>query len=143
MLNRSDDGDDDFDEVLEEQIEIVESLLERGASLDLQDFEGRSAVHAVCQKGLCGMVQQLFDMGANKNLEDNLGRTLLFYACCHSDDAQCELIVTLLTEQGAAMVFDVRSSTGCTLIHTTSMRGVLDAVHLPSHSGARVNLQGG
>jgi ankyrin repeat protein len=59
---------------------ILKTLLEHGATVDLQDDEGKTGLHDAIINGYFPLVKILVDHGANVDIIDKNGRNALHYA---------------------------------------------------------------
>jgi hypothetical protein len=60
--------------------ELVRTLIEAKANLDIQDKEGFTALHRAVNHNLIEIVRMLIDAGANLNVQDKHGDTPLHWA---------------------------------------------------------------
>lgn len=112
---------------------IVQKLLEKGASVDIEDEEKSTAlVHAVVE-GHTGVVQVLLAHGASKDVQDTFSRTLLMRATAqkHKD------IIQILLENGAPV--DVGDHNGQTALHHAANSGGKDIAQMLLDAGADPN----
>ena len=63
--------------IVRKDIEFAEFLLERGANIDAQNKDGRSALHYAVSERQTDVVKFLLKNGANKNVSNNKGDTPL------------------------------------------------------------------
>ena len=61
-------------------LNVATYLIDKGAMMDLQDKQGKTALHDAAQRGHLEVVSQLLALGASQ-LPDNQGLTPLLYAC--------------------------------------------------------------
>ena len=76
---------------------MVQLLLHKGASLDVQNKNGITALHLASDEGHKEVAQLLLDKGAALNVQDKEGRTALHYAIENSKKE----VVQLLLDMGA------------------------------------------
>ena len=91
--------------VYNEQPEMVDFLLEKGAQIDIADSAGNTALMGVCFKGYKSIATKLINAGADVNQRNVNGATALTFAATfgHLD------IAKMLLEKGANIyVPDVR-----------------------------------
>jgi len=81
------------------RVSIAIKLLEHGASVNLQNEEGNSALSLCADAGSAELTQALISKGANVNLQSNDGWTPLMCAC--GQDRGFFDIVGILLENGA------------------------------------------
>lgn len=108
-------------------LEVCELLIDKGAEINIQDWEGWSTLHKTCQKSHPYVVQLLLDRGAQVDLQTNNGETALMIASSHGYSA----IVKLLLDRGAKV--DLQANNGETALmvaskygHTTVVKLLLD-----------------
>ena len=61
-------------------LSVATYLIDKGAIMDLQDKQGKTALHDAVQRGHLELVSQLLDLGASQ-LPNNQGLTPLLHAC--------------------------------------------------------------
>ena len=118
---------------------IVKILLDKGASIDVQNRNGLTALHIACYNGDINLVELLLNCNANLDIPDDDGLTPLMIAC-HNGWFQ---LAKILIKKGA----DVNrvSDDGSTAIGITCFVGYKDILQLllkhkanpnyPNHSG--------
>ena len=79
---------------------IVNSLIELGAQVDLQDNDGRSALMDASRSGNDVTVNILLACEAKSNMKDKNGETSLMMACRYGYDS----VVTVLLENTVAII---------------------------------------
>lgn len=87
-------------EILARYTEVVKLLLERGANVNAQDFERRTALHLVAMEQHVAMTRTLIENMADIEATDRIGRTALHYAAINKNEA----IVELLLEVGGSSI---------------------------------------
>lgn len=82
--------------------EIIGLLLQRGATVNVQDDMGRKPIHLSCMGGADNF-QEIYDAGGNQHLQDkdNLGRTAFHWAAQHG---QPEILEKLIAELGTSLL---------------------------------------
>ena len=113
--------------------EIVELLLDAGASVDVRNKNESTPLYAAIEGGYQSIVAFLLQQGANPNVEDNEGLTPLFYAI---DKAQ-EAIAILLLKQGANP--NAKDNEGGRLLSMAIFKGQMGIVRALVKYGAIVN----
>lgn len=83
--------------LLENNLDVVENLLRRGADPNQTDFEGRTPLMLAAQLGNLDMINALLRARANVNAQDSSGNSALIFATTQGNSA---LMRTLL-EHGA------------------------------------------
>lgn len=98
-------------------VTIVNSLLQKGASVDSKDELGRSPIHFAAAKGHSDVVRVLLSNGADPDLKENHGRTALWQAAFkgHRD------VVSLLLREGADL--ESEDKTGITPLSIALSKG--------------------
>jgi ankyrin repeat protein len=56
-------------------VEVVDKLLSTGASVDMQDKQGETALHLAARVGNVEVVSKLISAGASVDMQDNFQRT--------------------------------------------------------------------
>lgn len=78
-------------------VEVVTTQLNLGASPNCSDIHGRSALHIAASKGYTDVVKLLLERGANPNVKDKLKNTPLHLAACTHNLS----VISLLLQAGA------------------------------------------
>jgi ankyrin repeat protein len=79
---------------------FVEWLFAQGANVNLQDKEGKTALHIAAREGTATFVQALLEQKADVDIKDNQGNTALWRAIMDQDDKDLQK-VKLLVQYGA------------------------------------------
>ncbi|KAK3271334.1 hypothetical protein CYMTET_20309 [Cymbomonas tetramitiformis] len=87
--------------LLQPNPEFVTLLLQNGAAVDIQDFEGATPLMVAARGGGMESVSELLKFGADVNKVDHKGRSSLWYALQKSPTQKFELALTLL-DHGAS-----------------------------------------
>ena len=58
-------------------LDIAKMLLEKGASIDIQNIDGWTALIWASRNGNIDIVETLLESGANVSIQDNNGRTFM------------------------------------------------------------------
>ena len=114
--------------------DVVEYLVERGASLDLQDIEDRDAIHHAVMGGKIRNILRLIELGANVLKEDKFNRRSLVHLaaeCGHTD------VVRLIVEHGADA--NKASYYGITPIIVASQNGHLETIQVLQKNGCNLH----
>ncbi|XP_062614952.1 uncharacterized protein LOC134276703 [Saccostrea cucullata] len=114
--------------------DIVQYLLQHGASVNYQDQDGITALHEACQEGNEEVIRTLLSFGADVNLKDNDGETPISLACINDFTA----IVDQLLRNGADI--NVSDTHGLTLIHKTISAGHIQTAQFLIENGCDINI---
>ena len=115
--------------------ECINSLVVKGADLDLQNSEGKTALLMACQQGYHENVAFLLQKGASMNLRDNKGKTALITACQQGYHES----VAVLLEKGANM--NLQDNEGKTALIMACQRGHHEIVIILLQKGASMNMR--
>ncbi|CAI8053433.1 Ankyrin-2 [Geodia barretti] len=115
----------------EGHVEVVDQLLQHGATVDLQRSDGWSSLMAASDNGHVGVVDKLIQHGATVDLHDKDGVSSLMVA---SEYGPVEVVDQLL--QHGATVDLQRSNTGYTALMFACKGGHLDTVKVLMEHGA-------
>ena len=74
--------------------QLAEQLIENGATVDLQDENGRTALYSAARQGNVPMLRLLLDCGADIHHKDAQGRTALSHAAGSGNDAAFDLLLS-------------------------------------------------
>lgn len=85
--------------VIENKVDFIQWLLERGANINHQDRIGYSVLHFVAQNQMTALAKYFLEKGADPNLQDIHGNTPLWTAVFNSKDTKD--IVRLLLQSKA------------------------------------------
>ncbi len=121
-------------------VPFVQLLIEKGAKVEPQDKQGRSALYLASSEGKAEAVNLLLDQKADPNLKDNNGGTPLLIAVTYG---KMDTIKTLL-KRGATV--DAADSSGTTPLMQASAESAYvpnngPLVQLLLEAGAKVDLQ--
>ena len=95
---------------------IVRMLLQRGASIDLQDSNGITALMSAAINGQTTTVQALLDAKADASLQTTIGVTALTFAEHHKHTA----IAQLLRQQLKLQAVEAGTETATTMAHAAA-----------------------
>jgi ankyrin repeat protein len=111
-------------------------LLEHGARLDVRDTLGRTPLFECVQHG-CPVLDQLVVKGADINVHDNRGDSLLFAAAVSNDHDT--MMVQGLIDRG--IMIDAKNGEGRTALFESVLSNNLSLVNLFLARGAKVNVR--
>ncbi|KAI0263653.1 ankyrin repeat-containing domain protein, partial [Gloeopeniophorella convolvens] len=115
-------------------MDVVQLLLDRGASIDAAKNNGGTALHIASLNGHLEIVRLLLDRGASIGAaENNGGGTALHIA---SLNGHLE-VVRLLLDRGASI--DASTGRNATALHIESQKGHLEVVRLLLDRGASID----
>ncbi|MGH0183887.1 UNVERIFIED_CONTAM: hypothetical protein FKN15_019196, partial [Acipenser sinensis] len=114
---------------------IARQLLDRGASINETDFEGRTPLHIACQHGQDKVVRVLLSRGADVHLKGKDDWAPLHFAAWQGHLS----IVKLLVKQSGAHV-NTQTSDGRTPLHLAAQRGHYRMARLLIELGADVSV---
>ncbi|NBX71688.1 hypothetical protein EBQ91_02095, partial [bacterium] len=121
--------------VMKRDLNIVQALLDAGATVDLSDKAGKTALMFAAEDGHLDIVKALVKSGAAIDLTDHDSNTALMYAAKkgHLDVAK------VLLERGAAV--DLKDYIGRTALMFAAQEGHIDVVQALLERGAALSLQ--
>lgn len=113
--------------------ELVDLLVQRGASVNAMGKKRESALHLATLKGSTEIAQTLIAHGADINARGQKGETPLHFAAVygHKD------LAAMLIAKGALV--GVKNELGTTPLHLAAWRGPIELVELLVTHGAQVN----
>ena len=115
---------------MEENLKTIERVLNYGASIDLKNKAGDTALTLAAVTGKLDATRLLLEHGANINTSNGVGNTALMRA---AEKGQLD-VVKLLLEHGADI--NTRSEAGHTSLILAAAEGRLDVVKLLLENGA-------
>lgn len=120
---------------IEKHQDLIEALLNKGATLNGKDIDGRTLLHLAVIERNVWKIKDLIEKGADVSVQDNDGNTPLHLAA----RGGYESIVNLLLDKGA----DVNKKTynGYTSLHWAVEKDHKDVVKHLIEKGADVNVQ--
>ncbi|KAL6697151.1 ankyrin repeat-containing domain protein [Trichoderma pleuroticola] len=111
--------------------QVVQLLLEKGASVDVQGREGTAPIHCAARAGHLEMVEMLLEFGANIDIADGYGNTALHEAALNRSAD----IFETLCKRGCQKR---RNKHGRAAIHIAAMRGLSSAInHLGDYANSK------
>ena len=116
---------------------VVQRLLASGASKDIQDKDGDTALMLAAGQGHDAVVQRLLKAGANKDTLDKWGQTALMRAATNGEVA----VMQLMLDKGANK--DIQFRGGGTVLMYAASRGHDAMVQLLLKAGANKDIQEG
>ncbi|RDD44016.1 Caskin-1 [Trichoplax sp. H2] len=105
--------------------EIIELLIDSGASLDITDCNGMSPLHLACWKDALNALDILIEAGANVNLQSRSGDTPLHLAV---QDGHFKVVKFLLTKSIAATMKNRAGETALDLACQYGYKKVVEAL---------------
>ncbi|KAJ9270260.1 hypothetical protein DTO212C5_3754 [Paecilomyces variotii] len=79
--------------VINQHEETAALLIEKGASVDVQDWNDQTALSKAAKRGTTNVATLLLERGANIGSRDNFGQTPLFHALEHGKERVIELLL--------------------------------------------------
>lgn len=119
------------------RLPILQLLLDRGATIDIQAATGQTALHFAALGGHTHVVRALLHRGANATVRSSSGLTALLLAIQYAAAGEGEAIFKMLIEHGAG-VNAQESRGGWTALHWAVLRGREDTVRLLLANGASI-----
>lgn len=128
--------------------EGVETLLNKGASINFQDASGKTALHYAAEGGHMMTTELLLKKGADPNLTDAAGRTPLEYAEQKGHSGTADMLRPLTKRVEAkpagggqtAASLNAKDSSGKTALHRAAEGGDMHEVISLIKQGADANL---
>jgi len=114
-------------------VKCIKSLLENGADIEAENFDGLRPIHWAVRTGLAELVEVLIQHGANVDAADVYGNRLLHEALCHGLN-----VVQLLVHHGAKV--NVQNVDGKTPLHVAIERQQSEVVMFLLKAGADIGL---
>ena len=114
--------------------ELVRTLIEAKANLDIQDKEGFTALHRAVNLNLIEIVRMLIDAGANLNVQDKHGHTPLHLAAING---KVEIVRMLID---AKANFNLQAKNGRTALHFAADLREKEIVRMLIDAGARKDI---
>ena len=82
-----------IDSIQEDNIELSKSLIEKGAPLDIQDADGKTALMIAIDNKNTEISKLLINKGANINIQDKYGNFALMISTYRNNIEICELLI--------------------------------------------------
>jgi len=112
---------------------IVKLLLEKGATVDLPDYQGRSPLHEAAYYGYKNLVEAFLDRGHPIDALDNFQQTPIFRAV----EAGRDEIVEILVQRKASL--NKLDNDNVTVQHIAAFEGHQNMAHWLYYKGAFMN----
>lgn len=121
---------------MDEPIELLTYLFEKGADPNIQDSKGRTALSILITRynTSYNVIEFLINNGADVNIRDKNGQTALMLALKHNGSIP---IIAILLDNGA--VLDLHDNNGRTALMYAVESGNTEAVKLLTEKGSAVN----
>jgi len=113
--------------------QIVKMLVEKNATVDFADFQGRTPLHEAAYYGHQNLVEYLLEKGHPIDPTDNFGATPLFRAV---EGGRDEIIDELIKKSAKINALD---SEGCTVQHLAAFNGTPDISEWLHYKGSWKN----
>lgn len=125
--------------IMKNDIDALNDMIDKNGvinDIDAQDSNGQTALHHAGMKGFTPLCTRLIELGANPNIQDNGGRTLLMVLIDHERDPT-EILKFDAVKEG----FNIKDKKGETALHHAGRKRALDTcIHL-IELGADPNIQ--
>eukprot|EP01087_Luapelamoeba_hula_P000146 TRINITY_DN1008_c0_g1_i1.p1 TRINITY_DN1008_c0_g1~~TRINITY_DN1008_c0_g1_i1.p1 ORF type:complete len:293 (-),score=63.34 TRINITY_DN1008_c0_g1_i1:127-1005(-) len=115
--------------------ELMESLIDHGAAVNSQNYDGETPLYIAAQNGLMSKVQYLLENGADVNIMNLVGATALHAAAANGDND----IIRWLVKYGAHI--NLGDEEGDTPLHWAVREGNTRSACYLVHLGADAHLQ--
>uniref|UniRef100_A0A1I8BJ82 Non-specific serine/threonine protein kinase n=1 Tax=Meloidogyne hapla TaxID=6305 RepID=A0A1I8BJ82_MELHA len=116
-------------------LECLESLLENGAQVDLQNQSGQTALHMALSRGHVDIAILLLGKGCNSTIQDQNGDTSLHLA------AEKGLFTIAQTICQLNIPIDIQNSQGLSPLHIAARFGSIEIVRCLCLAGANIHLK--
>jgi ankyrin repeat protein len=114
-------------------VEVVRSLLDKGAALNGWGYHRRTALWRACSRGVIPVVKVLLERGADPTIADDAGCTPLMIASC---DGHIEVVRFLLGQPTARTTVNHRQTSGRTALFQACFFGLSGVARVLLESGA-------
>ncbi|MCM0043092.1 MAG: ankyrin repeat domain-containing protein [Burkholderiaceae bacterium] len=115
-------------------VDIARILLDRGADINAQNSNGRTALYFAIREGNADLVRLLLSRGARIDLTD-MDRRNALHSACLSTKNRSAVVNALLQTKGASLI-DKRDRSGKTALHLAIASGNVDVVKALLAAGA-------
>jgi ankyrin repeat protein len=116
----------------ENQIQIINLLLEKGADVNIKTLDGRTPLHNAAEAANKNVVELLISKGAKVNVKNDSDCTPFFYAVVRGHKE----IINLLLANGAEI--DVKDRKAKIMLHSAASNGIKNLVDLMISKGADI-----
>ena len=90
--------------VEENQVQMVQYLVNKGAKVDARDRQLRTPVHLACLKGYSNLVRYLVEQRADPFERDIQGRTCMHFSCCSASSNSFHEVIAILSGASTDLV---------------------------------------
>ncbi|XP_074540737.1 uncharacterized protein LOC141801559 [Halichoeres trimaculatus] len=120
---------------------FVELLLQRGASVNRQDADGRTALSYACERGCLDAVKILVRNSADPEIGDTWGNTALMYAAAAGHSSVVEFLVRAFKRLG--LQINKQNKAGNSAMEVAKFLGHAECVSALTHSSKKSREAGG
>ena len=121
--------------------ERIKALLLAGASPDVTDTTGSTAVHLVSAQGLDSSIQALAEAGADMNKRDSFGKTAMHLAASRGKAGAIKALALARpseASESSTVEPSLKDNDGNTPLHLAAGNEHLDAIHELVRAGADI-----
>ncbi|XP_055945199.1 uncharacterized protein LOC129975931 [Argiope bruennichi] len=111
-------------------LEIVKSLVEKGATINCRDSTNAKPIHIAAKEGHPSIVEYFLSIGVEIDSRGENGWSLLHYAAAGNQSDICKV----LFKNGLSI--NIIDDNGCSALHVAAQMGQIDVLHTLLHFGA-------
>ncbi|KAF8777403.1 Ankyrin-3 like protein [Argiope bruennichi] len=111
-------------------LEIVKSLVEKGATINCRDSTNAKPIHIAAKEGHKSIVEYFLSVGVEIDSRGENGWSLLHYAAAGNQSDICKV----LFKNGLSI--NIIDDNGCSALHVAAQMGQIDVLHTLLHFGA-------